>query len=378
MKMTTKKELLEGCLERYLQATRKQKQTILDELTAHTKMNRKSVIRSLKRMQFRDNSLASKKRGRKVIYGNDVTLALKDIWQASRELCAERLHPILPEYVKIFLRDNDWRHGDDTTALLLKMSLGTIKNRIKNFKTAGRKKRSQTTKPGNLNYLIPTRRGPWENPVPGYGEIDTVVHCGLSLSGDVAYTVNFTDIATMWGESSAQLNKGQARTIASIKSIMERLPFPLLGLDPDNGSEFINWQLKEWCDTLKIELTRSRPYRKNDNAHIEQKNYTSVRNFLGWQRIDTPRQIKLINQLYRGPLRLFINFFQPSMKCIKKEKIGSKYVRQYDKSQTPYQRVLARTEVSKESKDKLVKLYATLNPKKLNDEINSLLKQIFK
>lgn len=259
------------------------------------------------------------------------------------------------------------------------MSVATMKRRIAKFRSYKRKQRQNTTKAGQLITAIPLRTGPWDNPEPGYGEVDTVVHCGDTLAGDMAYTVNYTDIATTWAEAGAQMNKGERETKRTMQTIQRRLPFPLLGLDPDNGSEFINWHLKNWCDTQTppIELTRSRPYKKNDNAHIEQKNGAIIRQFIGYRRIDTPEQVELLNQLYAGPLRLYINFFQPSMKCIAKKRIGSRYQRSYDTPKTPYKRILELKSIDQEVKNQLSAIYGTLNPLILKQEIDTLISRIF-
>src|SRR3989344_5119698 len=339
MTMATKKEVLLEHLERYLKASRQVKKEMLDHLVSTLKMHRKTIIRSLKREQNRDPWKEWGKAGRPLMYGADAVTALKEVWEISGELCAERLHSIIAQYLKILVRDNMWTHSDEATWKLQAMSIGTMKDRIAGFVRAKVGGGRSTTKPSNLKEIIPIRRGPWENPDPGYGEIDTVVHCGSTLSGNMAYTVNFVDIATFWSESSAQINKGQQRTKNSIIEIKKRLPFPLLGLDPDTGSEFINWVLKSWCDQEKVELTRSRPNHKNDNAHIEQRNFTNVRKLLGYSRIDTQEAVDLMNQLYSGPWRLYVNFFQPVMRCIEKKRIGSRYARKYDTPKTPYQRV---------------------------------------
>lgn len=377
MTMATKKELFREVLKRYLKASLRQKKVILDELSASSGMHRKSVIRALKREQNRDPWKVHGKAGRPLTYGIDATVGLKELWEISSELCAERLHAVIAEYINILIRDDLWTHDDDVSWKLQAMSIGTMKDRIAGFiriKLGGGR---STTKPSNLKEIIPIRRGPWENPDPGYGEIDTVVHCGSTLSGDMAYTVNFVDIATFWSESSAQINKGQLRTKKSIIEMKGRLPFPLLGLDPDTGSEFINWVLKGWCDQEKVELTRSRPNHKNDNAHIEQRNFTNVRKLLGYSRIDTQEAVDLMNELYAGPWRLYVNFFQPVMQCQKKERIGSRYVRRYDIPKTPYQRVLADPRINIEVKEKLTRQYASLNPKTLRREIDILVKKIF-
>lgn len=377
MTMATKKELFREVLKRYLKASHLQKKVILDELSASSGLHRKSVIRALRRERNRDPWKERGKAGRPLQYGTDVTAALKEIWDISGELCAERLYAVRAEYTGILIRDEMWDHGDEATWKLQAMSIGTMKDRIAGFQRIKLGGGRSTTRPSNLKEIIPIRRGPWENPEPGYGEIDTVVHCGSTLSGDMAYTVNFVDIATFWSESAAQINKGQQRTKDSIVEIKRRLPFSLLGIDPDTGSEFINWVLKAWCDQEKVELTRSRPNHKNDNAHIEQRNFTNVRRLLGYSRIDTQGAVDLMNELYAGPWRLYVNFFQPVMQCQKKERIGSRYVRRYDIPKTPYQRVMADPRVSRETKKQLTLEYAALNPKTLRKEIDRLVKKIF-
>lgn len=375
--MDTKHQVLQSNLKRYLKANKPEKTAMLNEWTILLKMHRKAIIRCVRRIQMKIPGTVGKRRGRKEIYGPPITVALKEVWEIANTLCAERLHPILSEYVRILQRDHMWNHAKDTTVLLLQMSLGTMKNRIATFRSSQRIQRNSTTKAGHLIAEIPLRTGPWDHPKPGFGEIDTVVHCGDTLAGDMAFTVNYTDITTTWFESAAQLNKGQQRTQQSIEQIQQRLPFNLLGLDPDNGSEFINWHLKQWCDVQQIELTRSRPYKKNDNAHIEQKNGAITRQFLGYARIDTEAHVTLLNQLYAGPLRLYINFFQPSIKCIGKQRIGSRYTRSYDVPKTPYTRVLEHTSIPQETKTELLAQYTTLNPLKLKQEIDRLIIQLF-
>lgn len=352
---------------------------MLDEWVPQLGMHRKAIIRYMKRKQLRDSRVVAKRRGRRERYGPAVTVALKEVWEISAELCGERLYPIVAEYVRILQRDALWKHAKDSTMLLLQMSVTTMKRRIAKFRSVKRKQRQNTTKTGKLITEIPLRTGPWDNPKPGFGEIDTVVHCGHTLAGDMAYTVNYTDIRSTWWSACAQLNKGEVATIASIEAIRSRLPFPLLGLDPDNGSEFINWHLKKWCDTQDspIELTRSRPYKKNDNAHIEQKNGSIIRQFIGYRRIDTPEQIALLNELYSGPLYLYINFFQPSMKCIEKKRIGSRYKRIYDTPKTPYNRILELDFLDQPTKNQLATLYDTLNPLILKQQIDILISKIF-
>ena len=269
-----------------------------------------------------------------------------------------------------------WHHDEQATGLLLEMSLGTMKNRIGGFrKVSGRHRGKSTTKPGSLKEIIPIRRGPWENPRPGFGEIDTVAHCGASLGGDYAFSVQYTDIATIWTCLAAQWNKGQRATVKSVERISGRLPFTLRGIDPDSGSEFINWALKGWCDNQAVQMTRIRPYYKNDHARIEQKQYCNLRQFVGYTRIEDSRAIKPLNELYDS-LEDYINFFLPSVKCLTKEREGSRYRRIYDRPQTAYRRVLAHPDIDPSVKRQLTIKYATLNPKLLKDKINKALQQI--
>jgi hypothetical protein len=372
--MATKQEILKEKLADYLAADKAGKGDILDQITAVTQMNRKAIIRRLNELQMQDGPIVDH-RGRPEVYGMRVTVALKELWEVANEICAERLHGQVSELVRIFKRDKMWQHGEQTTKLLLLMSMGTMKNRIKEFPKSKGSGGKTTTKPSGLKEIIPIRRGPWDNPEPGFGEVDTVAHCGSSLSGDFAFSVQYTDIATIWTCLAAQWNKGQIVTKESIERIKERLPFNLKGIDPDSGSEFINWFLKDWCDKQNIQMTRIRPYYKNDHARIEQKNYTNIRDFLGYTRIESPKKVKLINQLY-DLLEDYINFFLPSQKCIKKERQGSKYKRIYDKTQTAYTRVLAHPSIPQPIKNQLSAKYVTLNPKVLKQQIDRLRKQI--
>ena len=374
MTMATKQEILKEKLEEYLQADKAGKGKMLDQIIGITGMNRKSVIRRLNKLQMRGGPTADN-RGRPEVYGVHITLALKELWEITNEICAERLHGQIAELVRVLKRDKMWSHSDQTTELLLVMSLGTIKNRIKDFAKAKGSGGKTTTKPSGLKEIIPIRRGPWDNPDPGFGEVDTVAHCGSSLSGDFAFSVQYTDVSTIWTCLSAQWNKGQIATKQSIERIKSRLPFSLKGIDPDSGSEFINWFLKAWCDKQNIQMTRIRPYYKNDHARIEQKNYTNIRSWLGYTRIEKQGKVKLMNRLY-DLLEDYINFFMPSVKCVKKERQGSKYKRIYDQAQTAYQRVLAHLKIPQAVKDQLTDKYAKLNPKILKGQIDRLRKQI--
>lgn len=380
MNMATKQAIIKKYLQRYLSGSRKEKSRILNLLTDVTGYGRKAIIRRLKSLQMADRgSKKQKRRGRRRRYGPDVTAAVKELWELAHRICAERLKPMIPEYVRLLKSYGVWKYGEETTDQLLGASLATVKRRIAAFEKLKRCGGRGTTRASELKEIIPIRRGPWDDPLPGKGEIDTVAHCGGSLSGDFCYTVQYTDVATIWTCLSAQWNKGEIGTKDSIVRIKERLPFTLLAIDPDSGSEFINWHLKGWCDATGTEMTRTRPYMKNDHARIEQKNYANVRAFVGYGRCGAREHVALLNRIY-DLLEDYLNFFIPSFKCIKKTRIGSRYVRRYDTAQTAYGRVLADGRIDPAVKEALRKKYATLNlidlKKRLDAALQKLLKSI--
>jgi len=377
MNMATKQEIFKEKLAEYLAGDKQEKGRILDAVCRITGGHRKAAVRRFRTLQKRPSSWTGKKRGRKRYYGPEVTVALKELWDMSGRICAERLHPIIPEYVSVLSRDDLWTYPDLTTGLLCGMSLGTTKDRIETFervKTGGGR---STTKPSHLKEIIPVRRGPWENPPPGFGEVDTVAHCGHTLVGDFAYTVQYTDVAVIWTCLSAQWNKGEEVTVKSIERVRDRLPFSLRGIDPDSGSEFINWLLHGWCEEHDVKMTRTRPYMKNDHARIEQKNYANVRHIVGYTRYDDPRHVALLNELY-DVLEDHLNFFVPSMKCVRKERVRSRTIRHYDTPQTAYERVLRHPDIAEEVKQKLTEKYATLNPKFLKEKRDRILSKLSK
>lgn len=377
MNMATKKEIFKEKLEEYLKGSKAEKSKILDSVCAViTGIHRKSVIRRFKRLQFL-GSKSPKKAGRKKKYGTQINPALTFLWELSSCVCAERLHPVMHEYVRVLKEKNHWKYDQNVTDLVLTISLGTLKNRLRAFGVPGKKRGLSSTRASGLKELIPIRRGPWKNPDPGFGEIDTVAHCGTTLKGDYGYTVQYTDVATIWTALGAQWNKGQIETVNNLKQFKERIPFPMKGLDPDSGSEFINYHLKEWADEQKIILTRTRPYKKNDHARIEQKNYTNVRNFVGYGRFDTLEHVEILKQIYVG-LEDYINYFVPSMKCIKKTKVKKKTVRKYQVSQTAYQRVLSHKKISQDVKDSLKIKYQSLDPLVLKKSIDALIHKLCK
>lgn len=375
--MTTKHAVFNEKLGEYLKGSRQEKGRILDAVCSVTAVHRKAAVRCFSKLQMQSPN-RQERRGRKKVYDRRTTSALKEVWEVTRRVCAERLHPIIEEYVRIFKRDGMWQYDTPTTERALSMSLATMKRRIGLFSRIKKGGGRGTTKPSHLKEIIPIRRGPWNNPPPGNGEIDTVAHCGYTIAGDFAYTVQYTDVATVWTCLVAQWNKGEAATQESIACVQERLPFSLKGIDPDSGSEFINWHLKSWCDERCIVMTRTRPYMKNDHARIEQKNYTNVRQIVGYSRFDTPEHVRVLNELYET-LEDYINFFIPSVVCIEKVRSSSSRTkRRYDTAKTAYQRVLQRDDISEETKEGLRKKYATLNPLLLKQKCDRILLKLGK
>ncbi len=375
-----RKAIIDNKIAAYTKASKKEKTSILNELVSSTGGDRKSIIKRLNRPLHKKRRAKHKgkspPRGRPRKYGADVEAALAYIWEAYDCPSAERLYGELNEAVRIFKRDHMWDFLPTTTDNLLSMSLGSMKLRtVAMAQKKGLMRGLSTTRPSDIKLAIPIFTGDWSNRGLGHGQIDTVVHSGPKLMGTMAYTVNFVDSVTYWQEPIAQLEKSEKATVASMKKLQERLPFPLRGLHPDTGSEFINWTTKAWCDKEGIELTRSRPHKKNDNCFIEQRNNVVVRKYVGYERYDCQEAVKALNELYTT-LRLYLNFFQPTFKLTDKApRISSKgYRRVYDDPATPLQRLLALpdAEVPAKTKASLKKQYEALNPKLLRDRIQTL------
>lgn len=367
MSMTTRKAYLASIYKRYRFSGGKEKSAILDEFCLSTGYQRKYAIRLLNAPLRLTPTVCH---GKRETYTNEDIYYLKKVWDVLDYPCGQRLRSMVPEMMTVLERCGELVVPEAVATHLLAMSAPTMDRRLVPFKRSIRRAIHGTTKPGSLlKKQIPIVLSRWDEKRPGYCELDLVAHCGNSASGDFVSTLNITDLATGWTEEEAVVGKAQKRVISAITCIEKRLPFKLVGLDPDNGSEFINWQLFTYCLAKKIEFTRSRPNKKNDNAHIEQKNWTHVRKIVGYQRLETNEQADLLNKLYRGPVRLYMNFFQPTMKLIKKERIGGRLKRRYDVPKTPYQRVLEHPAISLETKERLSALYLTLNPAALKREI---------
>ncbi|MFQ5455869.1 MAG: integrase [Nitrospirota bacterium] len=292
--------------------------------------------------------------------------------------CSKRLKVIIPLWLPFYAKEFE-KLPSDTINLLHKISSATIDRLLKpvriKYKTRGR----CTTKPGTLlKKHIPIKTNQWDESRPEFIEADSVAHCGDTTSGQYALTIDAVDIATGWTEQRAIWGKGEADVLFQIKDIESKLPFVLLGFDCDNGSEFLNWHLLRHFSNRRspIVFTRSRAYHKDDNSHVEQKNWTHVRQWLGYHRFDNPEIVPLLNELYTKEWRLFHNFFCPSVKLIQKKRVVSKTIKYYDNPKTPYQRVLESPYVNIHIKRSLKEQFDSLNPFKLRKSIENKLEKI--
>lgn len=380
MSPQSKREYIEAVYLRYKKAHRTKKSHILDEFCATLGYHRKHAIRLLRKFK-RFSRPKLKKRGPKPLYKPEVILKpLKKIWLAANLPCSKRLKAILPLWLPGY-QDLMGSLPPDAYGALLQISASTIDRLLKPTRIRLTRHGRSTTKPGTLlRNQIPIGTNQWNQNRPGFIEADTVAHCGTTMAGQFAYTIDCVDIATGWTEQRAVWGRGETDVVKQIRHIEQSLPFPLMGFDCDNGTEFLNYHLLRHFQNRKrpVSFTRSRPYRKDDNAHIEQKNWTHVRQWIGYDRLDNPAVTKLLNQLYTNEWRFYHNFFCPSVKLLDKKRIGSKTIKRYDSPKTPYQRILNSPDISDETKTNLKMQFQTLNPFLLRKAMEKKLKKIFK
>jgi len=389
--MGQKKAVTRELRDRYQRLSKKEKTIFLNEFIQLTRYNRSYATKALrikevlgymiiagKRVKLvRDNRKI--KRKKKKIYDQEVFGVLRKIWEIFDYICSKRLAPFLSEIIPVLEKWEEIKLSAKVREKLLKISAATIDRLLSETRKKYRIKGRSTTRPGTLlKKSIPIRTfADWDEARPGFFEVDLVSHDGGAVRGDFIQSLNFTDISTGWDEMIAVKNKAQRWVFSGIETIKERLPFSILGIDSDNGSEFINDHLLRYCEKEQITFTRSRPYRKNDSCFVEQKNYSVIRRAVGYSRYDTDYDLVILNELY-SYLRLYVNFFQPVRKLIKKERIGSKVIKRYDEAKTPYRRVLASPDIEKEIKMKLRKEYAMLNPAELKRKITKLQNKLLK
>lgn len=356
--------------ERYRGGNRRTKSEVLDEFVRVTGYHRKTGIRLLAGKA----RASSGRRGRRQQYGAEAREALKEIWETLLRPCSRRLQPHMGEMVEVMVRRGRMAMSAEVTRQLLQMSPSTIDRLLRPYRRQGRRHGFSTTRAGSLlKREIPIRTfSDWDEACPGFLEVDLVAHCGESTEGFYLNTLTAVDIHTGWVECQAVWGKQEHKVRGAIHEVRKRLPFVCKGIDSDNGSEFINRELKRYCVEHEITFTRSRPYKKNDSAHVEQKNWSVVRRLIGYDRYSTREAFEQL-QYVHGLVRLYFNFFQPVMKLVSKTREGAKVRKIYDTARTPYRRVLESADISDESRQALVELYNELDPVTLLDQINRAL-----
>lgn len=371
VRQQSKHELAEAVRVRYRQATRPEQGQILDEFVAATGYHRKHAIRLLR---HGPPPARAGRGGRPRRYSAVVIGALHQVAEASDWLCGKRLAPFLAELVPALEAEGMLRLEPTVREALVQMSAATIDRRLQPFRVQRRPHGRGTTKPGSLlkSQVAIQTYTPWEEQRPGFVEIDLVAHGGSRSDGHFLYTLTATDVATGWTECVGVWGKGQAAVFAGLELVRARLPFALLGIDSDNGSEFLNAHLVRFCQTERITFTRSRPYWKNDQAHVEQKNWSVVRRQLGYARYSSEPALAQLNRVY-ALLRRWINHWQPVLKLIAKERAGAKVTKQYDRAQTPYRRVLGATVLDELARHRLELEHQARGPAGLRRQLDAAL-----
>lgn len=369
MSLQIRKEYLESIRGRYQRGGRVHKSKILDEFVEVCGYHRKHAVRLLNR-----RARPRKAPGPKRKYGLEAQGLLKEFWLLSDQMCSKRLQQAAPDWLPHIKSSMKAREE------VLAMSPATMDRILAPIRARTGRKRRSGTKPGSLlKKHIPIRTGNEDIVRVGYLEADTVAHCGNSLSGDFAWTLTFVDILSGWTQCRAIWNKGHQAIHQHLKAAEEESPFRWLAFDCDNGSEFLNHALWDHYAKRKhpVQFTRSRPYHKNDNAHVEQKNWSAVRQLLGYERLDNPQVVAPLDDLYQNEWHWLVNFFCPTFKLIDKKKVGSKYVKRYEKPRSPYARLLESAEVPRKEKQKLRAIREGLDPVKLRRRIEQKLRRLF-
>ena len=378
--MKSRQEVIKRYCAKYKKSSKKEKGKILDSICLATGLSRDRAKKLLSG-NIREVAVASKskKRGRKPKYNGHTQAALGKIWMLMDFACGRRLAAGMEGMLNALIRFNEIDFDKDTLKNLREISPATIDRLLQHAKKRISFKGISTTKPGTLlKRNIPVRHGTqWDDAVPGYVEIDLVAHCGVTTAGEYINTLDVTDICSGWTETAAVINKAQKHVFEALMAVKERQPFSLLGIDSDNGSEFINAHLACYCKQEGICFTRSRPNRKNDSCHVEQKNWSVVRRNIGYDRYEGEEALSKMNEYY-DLLRLYTNFFLPSAKLLSKSRDGPKIRKQYESPQTPYERLVSSPHIEKDVKKSLRETWLTLNPAELKRDMVKLMEKLLK
>jgi hypothetical protein len=373
MDLHSRRELMDSMSKRYRQAS---KTRILDEVCAATKFNRKYAITRINLIETSRPAASRVRRKRDRLYGREVLQVVARVWEEAGYPWSARLKAILRLWLPAIRKR--YAMTCAVEAQLLAISPRTIDRALKGKKRELRRRLYGRTRPGTLlRHQIPIKCEHWDVENAGHLELDTVSHCGGTGEGLFAYSFNLTDIGSTWVETRAVLGKGEAGIVKTFAEMSQVLPFEVLDIDSDNGSEFINHHLYDYCRDREIGFTRGRPYKKDDNAHIEQKNWTHVRKIVGWDRFETPEAVAALNDLYAHELRLYMNLFQPSVKLIRTERKGSRKVRRYDEPRTPLDRLAKMPGADPKKVEQLLDLRSKLDPFALSITIRRKLERIW-
>lgn len=369
-----REELIRAIGERYRASRRVEKKQILDEFVAVTGFHRKHAIRVIRTSALR---AAPTRRPRPRLYDAAVRDALVVLWEASDRVCGKRLRPLLPTLVAALERHGHLQLADSVRTKLLEASASTIDRLLSEPRAVadGRSRRKSSGKPA-MRRSVPVRTfSDWKDPLPGFMEADLVAHCGEDVAGHFVHSLVLTDIATGWTECVALAAREGSLIVEALTRLSTTLPFPLRGFDTDNGSEFVNETVLAYCTQSGIEFTRSRPYRKNDQAWIEQKNRSVVRRLVGYRRLQGIAGAEALSRLYAAS-RLFVNFYQPSFKLAEKKRVGARVSKRYHAPETPCARLLQSDAVPEAMKERLRAVALALDPLRLLDEIRGVQHQL--
>ena len=374
MSNESKQEYLSSIKDRYKKSSKNEKQKILDEFCCTCNYNRKYAIRILNTKILKRTRKKGSGRKKKYSSAEIITFLIK-LWKASNLACSVRLKAMIPLWLPYY----DQELGESTKELLFSISASSIDRLLRSHRNRYSKLGLSTTRPGSLiRKQIPIKTAQWDESRPGFIEADTVAHCGNSVAGMFVYSLNTVDIATGWSEARALWGKGQKVAFEAIRSIEGAFPFKLLGFDSDNGGEFINWHLYSYFLKRKhpVSYTRSRAYQKNDNAHIEGKNWTNIRQYFGYMRFENEEMVSSMNDLYENEWSLLINYFLPSMKLLNKQRVGGRVIKKHSPPKTPIQRLIESKRTTKRKSNELLKISKGLNPFALQKIVEKKIKNI--